>query len=206
MIHVPRNVHRQALLLTRATACSQHKAQGSLSDLSQIQKRSYRGASTEGIGRWRHLLPKELPKKKKDKHQMPNISAATDTAYRTLNVNVSGYDMTAVEHFAQYVHKLCNRLGVSVTDSYALPTQSTEVMLMQEGGTKMYVDSLLKTHKRVIQLNSLTATLGPILMDVLVKNQPEGVDLSVNEHTEADFLARFKARPELEGLMAQMNQ
>ncbi|XP_077598435.1 large ribosomal subunit protein mL48 isoform X2 [Stigmatopora nigra] len=206
MLHVTRNVQRQALLLLRAPACRHPTAQGPAGCPSPTPKRSYRGARTEGIGRWRHLLPKEAPKKKKDKHQMGKILSSTDTAYGTLNVNVSGNDMTAVEHFARYIHNLCNRLGVGVAESYALPTQSTEVMLMQDGGTKMYVDSLVRTHKRVIQLKSLQATLGATLLDVLVKNQPEGVDLSIREHSEADFLARFKARPELEGLVAQMNQ
>lgn len=37
--------------------------------------------------------------------------------------------------------------------SYALPTKSTEVMLMQEQGTKMYVDAILKTHERVVQVS-----------------------------------------------------
>ncbi|XP_051920015.1 39S ribosomal protein L48, mitochondrial isoform X1 [Hippocampus zosterae] len=198
-----KQVLSQALLLCRAPACSQLTAWGGV---AQTQERRYRGSRTEGIGRWRHLLSREAPKKKKDKHQMQSITAPTSVAYGTLNVNVSGYDMTVVEHYAQYIHNLCNRLGISVAESYALPTQSTEVMLMQESGTKMYVDSLLKTHKRVIQLSSLKATLCPVLMDVLVKNQPEGVNLSVKEHTEADFLARFKARPELEGLVAQIGQ
>ncbi|XP_037118671.1 39S ribosomal protein L48, mitochondrial isoform X2 [Syngnathus acus] len=196
-------VSSQALYLCRAPVCSRLSAWGGL---AQTQERTYRSSPTKGIGRWRHLLPREVPKKKKDKHQMQSIMAATDVAYGTLNIHVSGYDMTAVEHYAQYLHNLCNRLDITVAESYALPTKSTEVMLMQESGTKMYVDSLLKTHKRVIQLSSLKATLCPVLMDILVKNQPEGVNLSVKEHTEADFLARFKARPELEGLMAQMGQ
>ncbi|XP_061619350.1 39S ribosomal protein L48, mitochondrial [Phyllopteryx taeniolatus] len=193
---------RSCFCLPRAPACPRLPVWGGV---ARTQERQYRGSPTEGIGRWRHLLPREAPKKKKDKHQMRSIAAATDTAYGTLNVNVSGYDMTAVEHFARYIHNLCTRLGVSVAESYALPTVSAELMLMQESGTKMYVDSLLKTHKRVIQLQSLKASLCPIVMDVLLANQPEGVDLSVKEHTEADFLARFKARPELEGLMAQMS-
>ncbi|XP_061524715.1 39S ribosomal protein L48, mitochondrial isoform X2 [Phycodurus eques] len=193
---------RSCFRLPRAPACPRLPVWGGV---ARTQERQYRGSPTEGIGRWRHLLPREAPKKKKDKHQMQSIAAATDTAYGTLNVNVSGYDMTAVEHFAQYVHNLCTRLGVSVAESYSLPTVSAELMLTQESGTKMYVDSLLKTHRRVIQLQSLKASLCPILMDVLLTNQPEGVDLSAKEHTEADFLARFKARPELEGLMAQMS-
>ncbi|CAL8362196.1 unnamed protein product [Boreogadus saida] len=114
--------------------------------------------------------------------------------------------MTVVEHYSQYIHNLCNRLGVRVSESYALPTKSTEVMLMQEQGTKMYIDALLKTHERIVQISSMTATLCPTFMDVVLQNQPEGVQLSVKEHVERDFLERFKARPQLEGLMAQVNQ
>lgn len=95
--------------------------------------------------------------------------------------------------------------------SYALPTKSTEVMLMQEQGTKMYVDAILKTHERVVQvrpssvcwmsrlvspllmfffvvffylflqLSSLDAALCPIFVNAVLKNQPEGVKLAVKE-------------------------
>lgn len=58
------------------------------------------------------------PKKKKDKLQIKPISAATETAYGTLNVMVSGYDMTLVEHYSQYIHNLCNRLGIKVAERW----------------------------------------------------------------------------------------
>ncbi|XP_045548697.1 39S ribosomal protein L48, mitochondrial isoform X2 [Salmo salar] len=108
-------------------------------------ERQYRTRPTHGIGKYKHLLTKEAPKK--ERQQMKEIKTATDAEYGTLNVKVSGY---------------------------ALPTKSTEVMVMPEQGTKMYVDAILKTHERIVQ------------------------------HTEADYQARFKARPELEGLMAQI--
>lgn len=47
---------------------------------------------------------------------MKEIKAATDTEYGVLNMTISGYDMTLVEHYAQYIHKLCNRLEIKVTD------------------------------------------------------------------------------------------
>lgn len=47
---------------------------------------------------------------------MKRIMSATDTAYGTLNVNVSGYDMTVVEHYSKYIHNFCNRLGIKVAD------------------------------------------------------------------------------------------
>ncbi|XP_030609664.1 large ribosomal subunit protein mL48 [Archocentrus centrarchus] len=202
------SVTRQAFLLSKAlTPCQAAPSiQHPVWCTDSINERQYKGMPTHGIGRWKYLLPKQAPRKKKDKQQMKQSVPATDTAYGTLNVQVSGYDMTVVEHYSQYIHNLCNRLGIKVAESYALPTKSTEVMLMQEQGTKMYVDAVLKTHHRVVQLSSMNATLCPVFMDVLLKNQPEGVQLSVKEHTEADFQARFKARPELEGLVAQMKQ
>ncbi|KAI2659628.1 39S ribosomal protein L48, mitochondrial [Labeo rohita] len=130
---------------------------------------------THGIGKYRHLLPKALPKKKKDRVQTKQIKAATATEFGVFNVCVSGYDMTLVEHYSQYIHNLCNHLDIKVDESYAVPTKSTEVMVMQEQGTKMYVDAVLKTHERVVQ------------------------------HTETDYQSRFKTRPELEGLLAKIN-
>lgn len=47
---------------------------------------------------------------------MKPIIAATNTAYGTLNVKVSGYDMTLVEHYSQYIHNLCNRLKIKVSE------------------------------------------------------------------------------------------
>ncbi|XP_023138283.2 39S ribosomal protein L48, mitochondrial [Amphiprion ocellaris] len=195
-------VLNQAFTSCRATPSIRHPIWCTAS----ANERQYRSMPTHGIGRWRYLLPKQAPKKRREKQPMKPILAATDTAYGSLNVKLSGYDMTLVEHYTQYIHNLCNRLGIRVAESYALPTKSTEVMLMQEKGTKMYVDAVLKTHERVVQVNSLNAALCPVFMEVLLKNQPEGVQLSVKEHTEADYHSRFKARPELEGLMAQINQ
>ncbi|XP_060765306.1 39S ribosomal protein L48, mitochondrial [Neoarius graeffei] len=190
----------QAVSLIRSPALKQLVSPGVL-----LPDRQYRSMPTHGIGRYKYLLPKEMQRKKKEKVQMKEIKAATDTEYGMLNITVSGYDMTLVEHYTQYIHKLCNRLDIKVCESYALPTKSTEVMVMPEQGTKMYVDVVLRTHERVVQISEMKATLAPVLTEVLLKNQPEGVQLSINEHTEAEYKARFKARPELEGLLAQMS-
>ncbi|XP_026706122.1 39S ribosomal protein L48, mitochondrial isoform X1 [Athene cunicularia] len=79
--------------------------------------RHYRARPTHGIGRFKHLLPKEIPKKKKDKVQMKEINVGTEYEYGDVNIYMTSYDMCLVEHFAQYVHKLCNRLSVKVNES-----------------------------------------------------------------------------------------
>ncbi|TRZ00376.1 hypothetical protein DNTS_026313 [Danionella cerebrum] len=97
------------------------------------------------------------PKKKKEKIQGEEIKGATATEFGVFNVCVSGYDMTTVEHYAQYIHNLCHNLKINVKESYALPTKTTEIMLMEEHGTKMFVDAIVKTHERVIQVQEASA-------------------------------------------------
>uniref|UniRef100_UPI00398F3E3A large ribosomal subunit protein mL48 n=1 Tax=Pristiophorus japonicus TaxID=55135 RepID=UPI00398F3E3A len=168
-------------------------------------KRHYRSMPTHGIGRYKYLLPREVPRKKREKSQMKQLKTGTDTEYGVLNIQLTGYDMTLVEHYSQYIHRLCNQLKIKVEESYAVPTKSTEISVLQEQGTKMNVEGVIHTHERIVQVSGLSSVLAPIVVEVLQTNQPEGVQLCIKEHTEADFNARFKARPELEGLIAQIN-
>ncbi|KAM9204597.1 large ribosomal subunit protein mL48 [Mergus octosetaceus] len=167
--------------------------------------RQYRSRPTHGIGKYKHLLPKEVPKRKKDKVQMKEINVGTKHEYGDVNIQMTSYDMCLVEHFAQYVHKLCNQFSIRVSESYAMPTKTDEVLFLEERGSKMQLDAVLTTHQRVIQVSGLSSTFAPILLEIIQSNQPEGVHLLVKEHTEADFKSRLKARPELEELLAQMS-
>ncbi|XP_062423456.1 large ribosomal subunit protein mL48 isoform X1 [Rhea pennata] len=167
--------------------------------------RHYRAHPTHGIGKFKYLLPKEAPKKRKDRIQMKEINVGTEYEYGDVNIQMTSYDMCLVEHFAGYVHKLCNRLSIRVNESYAMPTKTNEVLFLEERGSKMQLDAVLTTHQRVVQISGLSSTFAPILLEVIQSNQPEGVHLLVKEHTETDFKIRLKARPELEELLAQMN-
>jgi large subunit ribosomal protein L48 len=129
----------------------------------------------------------------------------TDYEYGVLNIHLTAYDMSLAESYAQYVHRLCNRLSIKVEESYAMPTKTIEVMQLPDQGNKMVLDSVLSTHERVVQISGLSATFAEIFLEVLQSNLPEGVRLSVREHTEEDFKGRFKARPELEELLAKLN-
>ncbi|XP_005357552.1 39S ribosomal protein L48, mitochondrial [Microtus oregoni] len=167
--------------------------------------RHYRTKPTHGIGRYRHLVKVLEPKKKKAKVDVRAINLGTDYEYGVLNIHLTAYDMTLAESYAQYVHRLCNRLSIKVEESYAMPTKTMEVMRLPDQGNKMVLDSVLTTHERVVQISSLSATFAEIFLEILQSNLPEGVKLSVREHTEEDFKGRFKARPELEELLAKLN-
>ncbi|OWK17839.1 MRPL48, partial [Cervus elaphus hippelaphus] len=76
-----------------------------------------------------------------------------------------------------------------------MPTKTMEVLQLQDQGNKMLLDSI----------SGLSATFAEIFLEIIQSNLPEGVKLSVREHTEEDFKGRFKARPELEELLAKLN-
>nr|XP_056714806.1 39S ribosomal protein L48, mitochondrial [Euleptes europaea] len=165
--------------------------------------RHYRANPTHGIGRYKYLLPK-VSKKRWDRVQMKEIDPGTEHTYGFLNIVMTAYDMALVEHYARYIHRLCSQLSIRVEESYAMPTKIMEVMQMQQQGSKMYLDAVLSTHQRIVQINGLSATFAPILLEIIQNNQPEGLHLLVKEHTEDDFKGRLKARPELEELLSQM--
>lgn len=60
----------------------------------------------------------QVPKRKKDKVQMKEINVGTEHEYGDVNIQMTSYDMCLVEHFAQYVHKLCNQFSVRVSERY----------------------------------------------------------------------------------------
>ncbi|XP_066444440.1 large ribosomal subunit protein mL48 [Eleutherodactylus coqui] len=167
-------------------------------------RRSYKSQPTHGIGRYRFLLPPEMDDKmmKKAKLQKKEIKEGTEYEYGMLNFQVSGHNMLYVEHFTAYMHNFFNQMSVTVEESYAKPTKTIQVDLMADVGNKMFVDSVLTVHERVVQVSGLSATLAQIIIEVFTMNQPEGVTLLIKEHTEADYLDRFKARPDLDNLKA----
>ncbi|XP_075707434.1 large ribosomal subunit protein mL48 [Rhinoderma darwinii] len=202
-------VRAGTLLRSTAAFCSRIKGNpgllGSANGVHIEDRRSYKSQPTHGIGRYRFLLPPEADQKKKSKLLKKEIKPGTEYEYGVLNFEVSGHNMLYVEHFAQYVHNFFNQMSIKVEESYAKPTRTKEALLMPDVGNKMFVDFVLTVHERVVQVSGLSATLAPIIIEIFTMNQPEGVNLLVKEHTEADYLDRFKSRPDLDNLRASMN-
>ncbi|KAF2974218.1 hypothetical protein EK904_013676 [Melospiza melodia maxima] len=73
-------------------------------------------------GDWKQQQPEktfcvlQVPKRRKEKVQMKEISAGTEYQYGDINIQMTSHDLCLVEHFAQYVHRLCNRLCIRVNE------------------------------------------------------------------------------------------
>ncbi|XP_075402373.1 large ribosomal subunit protein mL48 isoform X3 [Tenrec ecaudatus] len=113
-------------------------------------RRHYKSRPTHGIGRYKHLIQAQETRKK-GKVEVRPINVGTDYEYGVVNVHLIAYDMALAESCAQHVHNLCNHYSIKVEESYAMPTKSTEVLRLQDQGNKMFLDSVLTTHERVVQ-------------------------------------------------------
>uniref|UniRef100_A0A6G1RIF4 Mitochondrial ribosomal protein L48 n=1 Tax=Hypotaenidia okinawae TaxID=2861861 RepID=A0A6G1RIF4_9GRUI len=91
---------KQVFALSRA-AVPQESRLCAAGDAFVSSHRHYKSRPTHGIGRFRHLLPKEGPKKKKEKVQMKEINVGTEHEYGDINIQMTSYDMCLVEHFAR---------------------------------------------------------------------------------------------------------
>lgn len=49
---------------------------------------------------------------------MKEINEGTEYQYGDINIQMTSYDLCLVEHFAQYVHRLCNHLSIRVNERY----------------------------------------------------------------------------------------
>ncbi|XP_069615534.1 large ribosomal subunit protein mL48 isoform X2 [Ranitomeya imitator] len=206
--HVMLPVRGGTLLRSTAAVCriTGHSWPQSCNPGVQVEdRRSYRSQPTHGIGRYRFLLPPEVDQKKKGKLLKKEIKQGTEYEYGVLNFQVSGHNMLYVEHFAQYMHNFFNQMSIKVEESYGKPTKTKEMLLLPDVGNKMFVDSVLTVHERIVQVSGVSAIMAPIIVEVFTMNQPEGVNLLVKEHTDTDYLERFKARPDLDNLRASIN-
>uniref|UniRef100_A0A8D2FB88 Small ribosomal subunit protein uS10 domain-containing protein n=1 Tax=Theropithecus gelada TaxID=9565 RepID=A0A8D2FB88_THEGE len=188
------NLGKGAVLSLLRFRTSAQKPIYSVGGMLLSTSRPYETKPTRAIGKYKHLIKAEEPKKK-GKVEARLINLGTDDEYGILTIHLTAYDMTLAESYVQYVHNLCNSLSIKVEESYVMPTKTIEVLWLQDQVSKMFLDSI----------SGLRATFSEIFWEIIQSNLPEGVRLSVKEHTEEDFKGRFKARPELEELLTKLN-
>ncbi|XP_038049808.1 39S ribosomal protein L48, mitochondrial-like isoform X2 [Patiria miniata] len=124
-----------------------------------------------------------------------DIPAPSDSTFHdVMSFFIQGYDCTTVEHFAQYTHNLAKNMHLKIFDSFAMPTKQTLVHTIQAPGTSEKLkprDFMLATHGRVIQLQEMRGTIAPVFLEMLQVNQPEGVILNIEPHSQYHHKERY---------------
>ncbi len=121
-------------------------------------------------------------------------------------MQIRGYDFHVLENYQSFVHNLIENMGVDVSDSWSTPCKSYTVKTYQPGGTTVKDTYALDLYERNVQIDAITSVDLPLLLTLLQQSLPEGVQLSVHEHAEEHYEARFIPDPFLDHIKKEIVQ
>ncbi|GMR58869.1 hypothetical protein PMAYCL1PPCAC_29064, partial [Pristionchus mayeri] len=111
--------------------------------------------------------------------------------HEQLNIRLQGYDYVPLESFQGLVHRLCNRFGFNVVDSYAVAPQTEKVVSYKPNSTLVDQEIALFQYDRVVRISSVPAPRLQLLTNILRAHTPVGVKVTVKSHVKADEDYRY---------------
>ncbi|XP_020807073.1 39S ribosomal protein L48, mitochondrial [Drosophila serrata] len=126
--------------------------------------------------------------------------------YESLNVQIKGYDYPQLESYQRFLHGVAEYLELDVSDCYALPPQQTQVQRLRPNSTVIESEYKLTTYERNLQLNNVDAPVYPQFLRLAQSALPEGVSLSVQEHTDDCEERRYVPDKELLDLKSELDR
>ncbi|XP_055606957.1 39S ribosomal protein L48, mitochondrial [Uranotaenia lowii] len=104
--------------------------------------------------------------------------------YNTLNFTIKGYDYPILESYQRFVHNVADSMDLDVLDSWAQPPQKFNVQKFKPASAVIESDYKLTVYERNLQIGNLQAPLYPVLVRLLQGALPEGVTLTISEHSD----------------------
>lgn len=124
-----------------------------------------------------------------------------------LNFQIKGYDFPVLESYQKYLHRVAMNfeyMDCEVEDSWALPPKVLKIQRFKPKASVVDSEYTLKVYERTLQLCNLKAHLYPTFLRLAQEALPEGVELSVEEHTHDVEELRFVPDRELIELKNQL--
>jgi len=125
--------------------------------------------------------------------------------YEPLNVSMKGFDFTVLEHYGKWVHNTALNMDIDVEDGWATPCKKLKVQGLRPGTSKVETEYMLNLYERNIKVSDLPSTLAGTFIEVIQAGLPEGVELTLKEHTLIDTEIRFIPDLELKELRTQLD-
>ncbi|CAL4139292.1 unnamed protein product, partial [Meganyctiphanes norvegica] len=135
-----------------------------------------------------------------------NAAGPQVPTYPPLNVSLKGYDFTVLEHYGKWVHNTALNMDIDVEDGWATPCKKLKIQNLRPGTSKMETEYMLNVYERNIKVLDLTSTLAGTFIEVIQAGLPEGVELSLREHTQLDTEIRYIPDLELKDLKSQLEE
>ncbi|EDW11113.1 39S ribosomal protein L48, mitochondrial [Drosophila mojavensis] len=126
--------------------------------------------------------------------------------YESLNVQIKGYDYPLLESYQRFLHGVAEYLDLDVSDCYALPPQQTQVQRLRPNSTVIESEYKLTTYERSLLLNNVDAPVYPQFLRIAQAALPEGVHLTVSEHTDEHDERRYVPDKDLLDLKAELER
>ena len=117
---------------------------------------------------------------------------------------MKGHNFDILESYQGFVHNLVENMGIDCSDSWASPGTTIVAKTYDENSTIIKDSCTVNTYERNVQVSNLRSIDAPLLIDLLRRTIPEGVELSVHEHTEDHYEARFIPDPFILGLKEEL--
>ncbi|XP_037821279.1 39S ribosomal protein L48, mitochondrial [Lucilia sericata] len=126
--------------------------------------------------------------------------------YESLNVQIKGYDYPILESYQRYLHSVAEYLDLEVADCYALPPQNMTVQRLKPNSTVVDSEYRLTVYERNIQLQDVDVPVYPMFLRIAQAALPEGVQLTVQEHTDECEERRYVPDKDLLELKAELEK
>jgi len=139
-------------------------------------------------------------------HEPDYINARPEIpVYDTLNISLRGYDFAVLESFAKYVHSTVEKFDVG-SNAFAVPARTSTVHSYRAHTTQPEHEYNLAKYERVVQVEDLSSTTAPILIQLLQANMPAGIQMSIKPVDETEDEFRFVPDLTLIELQSQISE
>ena len=89
-----------------------------------------------------------------------------------------------MESYGSYLHRLLNKLGVNVSNYWCAPNTTEKIETLKHESNVLESTYDLNLYERNVQIENLSSRLVSILVDLVGRSLPVGVQVSIHEHDE----------------------
>ncbi|KAH9516384.1 FEZ-like protein [Dermatophagoides farinae] len=102
--------------------------------------------------------------------------------YNLINIQIKAHDFAVLESYGSYLHRLSNRLGLVVVKYWCAPNTTKKIETLQHESSVVQHEYELNLYERNIQIEKVSSRIMSLLVEVVHRSLPAGVQLSIHEH------------------------
>merc|ERR1712008_534952 len=124
--------------------------------------------------------------------------------YPLVNAQLKGHNFDILESYRSFVHNLAENMGIDVQDSWATASETFIAKTYDLNSTIIRDGCKVDIFERNVQVTNMRSIDAPILIDILRRTLPEGVELNVLQHQEEHYEARYIPDPFISGITQEL--